>query len=449
MLTRVLVDNDHLQTPSGRIAIGWLVVEDIFTVVVLVLLPEVFSSGSSGVTSVATAAALTIVRLALLVVSIFLIGGRIVPRILTRVAATQSRELFTLTVLVLALGIAVGAAQLFGVSMAIGAFLGGMIVGQSEFSFRAASEALPMRDAFAVLFFVSVGMLFDPQTLLGSPGLLSATFAIVLLGKPVAAFLIAALFGYGSRIAINVAIALAQVGEFSLILVTAGDRLRILPAEAANLIVAASILSLTLNPMLYRSSGWIESALKGIPRLWRVFNRDTRVTGTLDVSDASALYRAVVVGYGPIGQTVSRLLREGGLEPVIIDMSLEATHRVRSEGYSAIYGDAARSEVLEAAGTRTAVALVVSGPAPEQCAEIIRTARSMNPGVRVLARSNYLRDTAVMRKAGADEVFSGEGEVALAMTEYVLGILGATSEQMDRERQRVREAIFGIKSPRN
>jgi CPA2 family monovalent cation:H+ antiporter-2 len=333
----------------------------------------------------------------------------------------------------------------FGVSMALGAFLAGMIVGQSEFSFRAASDALPMRDAFAVLFFVSVGMLFDPAALMKSPLLLAATLAIVLIGKPIAAFLIVALLGYPSKVGIGVAVALAQVGEFSLILATVGDQLNIFPAGATNLIVAAAIISLTLNPILYRSRGRLEQALARSSRVWRLLNPKASGVEMLDEDSRTASsYRAVVVGYGPIGQTVARLLREGGIEPVVIDTNLETTRRVRAEGYRVFYGDATQADVLEAAGVRTAVALIVSGPTSEQAAEIIRIARSINANVRVLSRSYYLRETAMMRAAGADEVFSGEGEVALAMTEYILGTLGATAEQIDRERQRVRDEVFRI-----
>src|SRR3989454_201360 len=213
MLTRVLVDNQELHTQTGRIAIGWLVVEDIFTVIVLVLLPSLFSTTTSDVFSVAKVFGLAAAKLVALGVFAFIVAGRLIPRILNGVAATQSRELFTLTILVLALGIAVGSAKLFGASMALGAFLAGMIVGQSEFSFRAASEALPMRDAFAVLFFVSIGMLFDPVQIVHAPGLFVAILGIVLLGKPIAAFLIVMLFGYGARIALGISIALAQIGE--------------------------------------------------------------------------------------------------------------------------------------------------------------------------------------------------------------------------------------------
>src|SRR3989454_5316758 len=262
MLTRVLVDNQELHTQTGRIAIGWLVVEDIFTVIVLVLLPSLFSTTTSDVFSVAKVFGLAAAKLVALGVFAFIVAGRLIPRILNGVAATQSRELFTLTILVLALGIAVGSAMAFGVSMALGAFLAGMIVGQSEFSLRAASDALPMRDAFAVLFFVSIGMVLDPGALMKAPGLLLTTLAIVLLAKPMAAFLIVTLLGYGSKIGIGVAVALSQIGEFSLILATVGDQLNILAPGATNLIIAASIISLALNPILYRSA-------------WRMVHRKT------------------------------------------------------------------------------------------------------------------------------------------------------------------------------
>src|SRR5437867_4707021 len=261
MLTRVLVDNQELHTQTGRIAIGWLVVEDIFTVIVLVLLPSLFSTTTSDVFSVAKVFGLAAAKLVALGVFAFIVAGRLIPRILNGVAATQSRELFTLTILVLALGIAVGSALTFGVSIALGAFLAGMIVGQSEFSLRAASDALPMRDAFAVLFFVSVGMLFDPNALMSSQGLLFATFAIVLVGKPITAFLIVTFLGYSSKIAFGVVVALAQIGQFSLILATVGNQLDVLPGGATNLIIAASMGSLALTPLLYRSIGRLYAAL--------------------------------------------------------------------------------------------------------------------------------------------------------------------------------------------
>jgi len=441
MLTRVLVDNRALQTLTGRIAVGWLVVEDIFTVVVLVLLTPIFSASTD--VSIPGIVAATLVKLAVLVAFAFIIGGRVIPRLLTGVAATQSRELFTLAVLILALGIAVGSAMGFGVSMALGAFLAGMIVGQSEFSFRAASEALPMRDAFSVLFFVSVGMLLDPKALMASPVLLLISVCVVLIGKPLAAFAIVVLMGYGSRVALGVSVALSQIGEFSLILATVGQQLNILPESAANTIIATTIVSLTLNPIQYKTIDWMEATLANWPSLWRSFNPKSQAPGKVQADPGKGeAFRAVVVGYGPIGQTVSRLLHDGGIEPVIIETNLNTAHRAQGEGRRAIYGDAAHPDVLEAAGIDSAVALVLSASTTEQTAEIIRIARKTNPALRIIARANYLREADAMRTAGAEAVFAGEGEVALAMAEHSPGFPGATPEQMDRERQRVRQDVF-------
>jgi CPA2 family monovalent cation:H+ antiporter-2 len=343
----------------------------------------------------------------------------------------------------LALGIAVGSAVGFGVSMALGAFLAGMIVGQSEFSFRAASEALPMRDAFSVLFFVSVGMLLDPKALMASPLLLLLTLGVVLVGKPLAAFVIVVLMGHGSHVALGVSVALSQIGEFSLIIATVGQQLNILPDTAANTIIAATIISLTLNPIQYKTIGWMEATLSKWPGLWRVLNRKSGSAdnGPMETAESGA-FRAVVVGYGPIGKTLSRLLRDGGIEPVIIESNLDTAHRARNQGLRTIYGDAAHADILEGAGIDSAVALILSASTTEHTAEIIRIARKINPGLRIIARANYLREADAMRTAGAEAVFAGEGEVALAMTEHILGFLGATPEQMDRERQRVRQEVF-------
>jgi len=212
--------------------------------------------------------------------------------------------------------------------------------------------------------------------------------------------------------------------------------------------VAATIISLTVNPIQYKTIGWMESRLAEWPSLWRLLNRKLKtVDAGLAGPTESAEFHAVVVGYGPIGQTLSRLLQDGGIAPVIIETNLGTVHRARREGRHVIYGDASRTEVLEAAGVDTAVALILSASATEQTSEIIRIARKTNPELRVIARANYLREAEAMRKSGAEAVFAGEGEVALAMTEHILGIMGATAEQMDRERQRVREEVFPKTAP--
>jgi CPA2 family monovalent cation:H+ antiporter-2 len=449
VLTRVLSDNNELHTQTGHIAVGWLVVEDLFTVVVLVLLPALFGGAGGGVGAggLPFALGLAALKITLLVAITFLVGGRAVPWLLAKIAESKSRELFTLTVLVVALGIAVGSSLLFGVSMALGAFLAGMIVGQSDFSLRAASDALPMRDAFAVLFFVSAGMLFDPRFLVDSPVTVAATLAVVMLGKPAAALAIVLLLGYPVRTAFSVAVALAQIGEFSFILAALGQQLKVLPDAANHALVAGAIVSISLNPLLYQMVAPAERWASHRPWLWRWLTRFARAkidTGLPTVEEVDPRFRAVVIGYGPVGRTLCRLLRENGIVPTVVEMNLEVVQRLRAEGTAAVYGDAVRSETLKEAGVGTSAALILSASGIKDAKEVVRLARELNPDLRVLARSAYLRERADLRTAGADVVFAGEGEVALAMVESVLRELGASAEQIDRERERVRADLFGI-----
>ena len=446
VLLRVLVDNNELHTPTGHIAVGWLVVEDILTVFLLVILPVLFGAGAAGSESLLTAIALSLVKIAILIALTFFVGGRLIPWLLEHVAATRSRELFTLTVLVLALGIAVGSAKVFGVSMALGAFLAGMVVKQSDFSFRAASEALPMRDAFAVLFFVSVGMLFNPSHLMEAPGLVLTTLVIILLGKPLAALAIVLVLGYAPRVALSVAVALAQIGEFSFILATVGRDLGVLGESGANTIVAAAIISISLNPLLYRLIGPLEQRAKQT-RLWQFLEARSKPRAPLGaeaIPGHQPISRdtAVVVGYGPTGRTLARLLSENEIDPFIVEMNLETVRQLQSEGIAAIYGDATQGEILRAAGVQDAKALVITSAGMQGGEEVIRMAREINPNLRIIARAAYLRDIPFLRKAGADAVFSGEGEIALNMTEHMLRRLGATDEQIDRERERVRAELL-------
>jgi CPA2 family monovalent cation:H+ antiporter-2 len=444
VLIRVLSDNRDLHTPTGHIAVGWLVVEDLFTVVVLVVLPPIFGAQAGQGQSVPLALGLAAAKIGMLVGFTFLVGGRVIPWLLERVSATRSRELFTLTVLVLALGIAVGSAKLFGVSMALGAFLAGMVVGRSDFSLRAASEALPMRDAFAVLFFVSVGMLFDPRQLVESPVLVGATLAVVMLGKPFAALGIVLLLRYPVRVAFAVAVALAQVGEFSFILAALGKAMGILPGSAYNAIIVAAIVSISVNPLLYRLVEPLEAWAARRPRLWNWLNSRVRKQSGVDsVSSAGVAasrgpaYRAIVVGYGPVGKTVARLLQENEIEPTVIDLNLEAVRRLRESGIAAVYGDASHLDTLRKAGVAEAGGLILSAAGLRDSKEIIRLARELNPEIRILARTAYVHELAALRQAGAETVFSGEGEVAIAFTVAILRALGATPEQIDRERERV------------
>jgi CPA2 family monovalent cation:H+ antiporter-2 len=450
VLTRVLIDNNDLHTPTGHVAVGWLVVEDLFTVVVLVLMPALFAGEANSIGGVLLALVTAAVKIGVLVALTFVLGGRLIPWLLELVAATRSRELFTLTVLVVALGIAVGSASLFGVSMALGAFLAGMVVGRSEFSLRAASEALPMRDAFAVLFFVSVGMLFDPWFLIDAPGIVAATLAIILLAKPASALAIVLFLGYPPKVAFAVAVALAQIGEFSFILAAMGEHLKILPEAANNALVGSAIVSISLNPLLYRKVDAFEAWAARQPRLWAWLTARVPANAPLELESASSSdgdkslrHRAVIIGYGPVGRTLSRLLRANEIEPTIIEMNLNTVQQLRAQNIPAIYGDASHRDTLLHAGIVHSGSLILSASGLNAAEEVIRLARELNPKIRVLARATYLREGAALQQAGADSTFSGEGEVALAMTESLLRELGATPDQIDRERDRVRADLFG------
>jgi len=447
VLLRVLSDNRDLHTPTGHIAIGWLVVEDLLTVVVLVLLPPIFGERQLGFWGLPLALGLIAIKIGFLVGFTLLVGGRVIPWVLEKIAATRSRELFTLSVLVVALGIAVGSAKLFDVSMALGAFLAGMVVGRSDFSLRAATEALPMRDAFAVLFFVSVGMLLDPQVGLQSPGLVAATCAVILIGKPLAAIGIVLFLGYPLKIALSVAAALAQIGEFSFILGAVGKELGILDEVATNALVVSSIISITVNPLLYRAVSPLESWVMRQPRLKCWFKSNlvplqTKPSGTDSEPPVSRRHRAIVVGYGPVGRTLTRLLRENGITTTIIEMNLETVRNIREAGINVVYGDSSHRDTLIDAGVADSGTLILSSSGMPHSEEVIRQARELNPNLRVLARANYVAETRAMRNAGAVRVFSGEGEVALSFIEAVLRPLGATAEQIDRERDRFREDVL-------
>jgi CPA2 family monovalent cation:H+ antiporter-2 len=435
VLIRVLSDNRDLHTRTGHIAVGWLVVEDLLTVVALVLLPALVGPTALSASGIAAALVLAATKMAILVVMTVVVGGRVIPWIMERIAATRSRELFTLAVLVIALGIAVGSAKLFGVSMALGAFLAGMVVGRSEFSLRAASDALPMRDAFAVLFFVSVGMLFDPTALVRSPWAIAAALAIVLVAKPLAALVIVLALGYPRRVAVPVAVALAQIGEFSFILASLGAQLGVMPADAVNTLVATAMVSITLNPLLYRSiDAWERWLARWLPAADREADEEP-------AGEQAPTQRAIVVGYGPVGQTVTQLLLDNEIEPTVIELNLDTVRRLRAFDVRAIYGDASRPEVLAEAGATRAANLILTSGTGSLDEEIIRRAKELNPGIHVLARTQYVRELPKLQRAGAEDVFAAEGEVALAFTARILERLGASGEQIDRERRRV-EATF-------
>jgi CPA2 family monovalent cation:H+ antiporter-2 len=466
VLIRVLTDNKVLDTTAGHVAVGWLIVEDVLTVVVLVLIPALGSATASEHASTATTMATTapaaaaaagsglwltlliaMGKLAVLVALLLVAGSKVIPWIMVGVAKLRSRELFTLTVLVMAIAIAAGSSYVFGASMALGAFLAGMVVGQSPVSHQAAADALPLRDAFAVLFFASVGMLFDPMFVVHHPLLALAGVAIVMVGKPLAALVIVAIIGYPARTALTVALGLAQIGEFSFILSDLGRQNGLLSAEAHNLIVATAIVSITLNPILFRNIGRLETGLQRWPTLWRFMNRKAnRRVEVVNEQAAHAIEEggtkplAVIIGYGPVGRSVDSILRDQGLETVVVDMNMDTVQALTRAGRPAIYGDAYNIEVMHQALPR-ATHLVITLPHSANRNPLIASAKLINPELKVFVRARYMGERTELTQVGADAACFEEAEVAVALARLVLSDQGADAETVRRETLRLRREL--------
>lgn len=361
MLLRVLEDNNMVSTVHGHVAVGWLVVEDIFTVLILVILPSLASimavggfSSPEGSLEIVKAIAIAGLRIALLWILIMEVGGRFVPWALSKVAKTRSQELFTLTVLVMAFATAVLAATLFQASLALGAFLGGMVVGKSRLSHQAGADLLPLRDAFSVLFFIAVGMLFDPRFLLDYPLLIIAALIIVLVVKPITALGVVTVLGYSPKTALTVAAGLSQVGEFSFILAQEAKRLELAGDVIYNTIVVCAIISITLNPSAFRKIPKMENFLKSKKKLWKMLNYIAEQKGKhsnksrelaknlLPKAEYLAEIFAIVVGYGPTGRKIIKTLKEQGIKCVVIDMNIDTINSLSEEGQSAVFGDSSK-----------------------------------------------------------------------------------------------------------
>jgi CPA2 family monovalent cation:H+ antiporter-2 len=430
VMALVLGERHDLHATIGHIAIGWTVVEDLLTVAMLLLLPIVFAPQGAGDEGAAAALGLAALKVVGLVALVVVLGRWVIPWSLERIEKTRSRELFTLAVLVLAVGIAVASAKVFGVSMALGAFLAGLAVGRSEFAARAAGDAVPMRDAFAVLFFVSVGMLFDPRSLLRSPLLIGVVLAVVVVVKPLAALLTVRALGTPMTTAVPVAAAFSQVGEFSFILSAEARALGLLDDTGWNALVAASIISISLNPSIYR---WARRQSSTVAEL-----APARTPGRPQVDPR----RCILVGYGPVGAIVRRLLADRGAVITVVDRNLDTVRRLRADGLTAHYGDVVRPGTLDEAGILTAGSLILSADV-EDAAEIIRQARLLNPDLRILARCAHLRDAAGLRRAGADVVAAGEAEVGVAIAEAVTIGDRLDPDAAARQRDAVRSQLYG------
>jgi CPA2 family monovalent cation:H+ antiporter-2 len=430
VMVMVLGELRDMHTRIGHIAIGWTVVEDILTVALLLLLPIVFAPEQGIVQNIWAVLGLAGFKIVCLTAIVAALGKWMVPWALEHIAKTRSRELFTLSVLVLAVGIAVGAAKIFGVSMALGAFLAGLTVGRSDFATRAANDALPMRDAFAVLFFVSIGMLFDPMSLIRTPLLIAVVLFVVMAVKPLAALLIVRILGQPREQAIPIGAAFSQVGEFSFILGSVALGLGLINAQAWNALVAASIISIALNPFVYRWARRLASAKPAMPVHMAGGDRPQ-----LDHN------RCILVGYGPVGKIVHHLLVERGSDIMVIDLNLDTVRKLRGEGHAALYGDVMQPGTLVEAGVETAGSLILSADI-EDAAEIVRHARLLNPELRILARCAHLREAPALSKAGATIVAAGEAEVGVALAEAVTPVCPLTCGEAAQNREAIRRSLY-------
>ena len=414
VVLRGLEERRLLDTGRGRIAVGWLIVEDLVMVLVLVLLPALvgmLKGDGSGSTGVLTALFTTLFKVGAFIAVMLLVGRRVVPWILERVAGTGSRELFTLCVLAIALGFAFGSAELFGVSFALGAFFAGLLLNESEFSHQAANETLPLRDAFAVLFFVSVGMLFNPAILLERPLEVVATFLIVVGGNAFAAWSVSRLLGKPNATALLLAISLSQIGEFSFILAGLGVQLDVLPKDGQDLILAGALLSIIFNPVLMT---WLDR------RNARDARRERQRADAEGVVPDDVSGHVLLVGYGRVGRELARVLRGHGVPLVVIDGEDHLVDRARADGLPTVRGNAVNERVLREAAPERAHMALLAIPNALEAGEIIATLRRLNPGMSIVARGHSDIEVKHLLDHGADAAVMAERELAHSFAEMVL-----------------------------
>lgn len=419
VLLRALEERQLVDSQRGRIAIGWLIVEDLVMVLALVLLPAIAGLLAKGDTSFGALAwdlLITIGKVVAFMMLMMIVGRRVIPWVLARSAATGSRELFTLSVLALALGIAFGAVELFDVSFALGAFFAGMVLNESELSHRAAHDTLPLRDAFAVLFFVSVGMLFDPHILVERPFAIIGALLIILFGKSIAAWVLVRLLGHSKRTALTIAVSLAQIGEFSFILAGLGMSLDLLSKEGQNLVLAAAILSIMLNPVMFT-----------LAERWS--NRDQANTPPEEGTEAepedppqvplTICHHALVVGYGRVGRLLYQQLTAQGITVVVVENNRDRIDALREKGVIAIHGNAARPEIMDVMRLDCARWLLLTIPNGYESGEIAASAREKRPDIHIFARAHHDDEVSYLTDHGCDLVVMGEREIAYGLQQAV------------------------------
>ncbi len=433
VLVKALEARGLLDSVNGHIAVGWLVVEDLVMVLVLVLLPPLaaLTNGDAalGGGSISAALLLTVGQVGLFGALMMIVGRRFFPWLLWQVARTGSRELFTLCVVVAAVGIAYGSAQLFGVSFALGAFVAGMVLRESALSARAAEETLPLRDAFAVLFFVSVGMLFDPGILLSSPFKVLAVLAIIVLGKSLVSFALVLMFRYPLNTALTVSASLAQIGEFSFILVSLAVGLNVLPQEGADLVLAGALISIAINPLVFGAIApaqrWILSRSARARDLEQ--SDDPLAQLPVTVTPDFVTGHVVLVGYGRVGRRIGEALLEHNIPFVVAEMQREVVESLREKGFHAVVGDASDPAVLIQTHIARARVLVIATPDTFGVRRMIETARTLNPQVQTVVRTHSEEEAVLLRTENAGKVFLGEHELAQGMSRHVLERMAAAA----------------------
>lgn len=430
VLLRALESRGTLLSFNGRIAVGWVVVEDLVTILVLVLLPPLagFLGGKADPSHAAggiAAVAITLLKVAAFVALMLIVGRRVFPRLLWMVAKTGSRELFTLCVAAAAVGVAYGSAQLFGVSFALGAFFAGMMMRESALSHRAAEDSLPLQDAFSVLFFVSVGMLFDPAVLLEKPLAVLTVVAIVMFGKTLAAVAVILLFRYPLSTALTVSGGLAQIGEFSFILAGLSLALGIIPAEAQDLILAGALISIALNPLMFAAEEPVRRWILARSHLARMFERSPDPLSELpmEVDDAQLTGQVVLVGYGRVGSRIAEALTEKRIPFVVVEANREKVERLRARGRNAVSGDASDSAVLIQGHVARAAMLVIATPDTVNIRRTVEVARMLNPKIEIVIRTHSDEEAGMLRAENAGTVFIGEHELALGMTRHIVEVM--------------------------
>ncbi len=426
VLLRLLQERRLIETERGKITVGWLIVQDIAMILVLVLLPGLAGlykglEAAPDTAAIAREVGLMLGKFAIFVAVMLIVGKKLIPGLLHYVAHTGSRELFRLAVLSIALGVAYAAAELFGVSLALGAFFAGMMLSESRLSQQAAQESLPLRDAFAVLFFVSVGMLFNPSIMLAAPLALLVTVLIIVLGKSIAAYAVVRLFGLPGPTALTISASLAQIGEFSFVLAGLGLSLGLLPAEGRDLILAGAIITIILNPFMFAALDVVltrrEKAVADRPSTELV---GAEVTPTREpIRPTNLTNHVVLIGHGRVGSFISGVLGETTTPMFVIEDDKDVIAELKSQGIEGIAGNAADPELIAAANLGEARCLLVAIPDAFEGGQVVQQARAINPKLLIIARAHSEAEIDHLKKHGADLVVMGEHEIAKAMLDHI------------------------------